>query len=289
MSDHVQGEGSQIQPQGRQETTDRPMWYVVHTYSGYENKVKANLEKSVENRGMQDMILEVKVPMEDSIEVKNGKKKTVSRKVYPGYVMIKMFLTDESWYIVRNTRGVTGFVGPGSRPIPLSDAEKAMSVIRGNAAKWNLDANKVGVIGSSAGGHLAASLSTLAADANRPDFAILYYPVISFDNMTTHGGSKKNLLGKDIENKELVDRYSLQKQVDDKTPKTLLLLSDDDQTVPPLNSILYYTALNEHHIPASLYMFPSGGHGWGFRYDFTYYQEVKDLIQKWLTYIKITD
>ena len=151
----------------------------------------------------------------------------------------------------------------GVHTIPLSDAEKAMSVIRGNAAKWNLDANKVGVI--------------------------LYYPVISFDNMTTHGGSKKNLLGTDIENKELVDRYSLQKQVDDKTPKTLLLLSDDDQTVPPLNSILYYTALNEHHIPASLYMFPSGGHGWGFRYDFTYYQEVKDLIQKWLTYIKITD
>lgn len=129
MSDHVQGEGSQIQPQGRQETMDRPMWYVVHTYSGYENKVKANLEKSVENRGMQDMILEVKVPMEDSIEVKNGKKKTVSRKVYPGYVMIKMFLTDESWYIVRNTRGVTGFVGPGSRPIPLSDAEVRMTGI----------------------------------------------------------------------------------------------------------------------------------------------------------------
>ena len=129
MSDHVQGEGSQIQPQGRQETTDRTMWYVVHTYSGYENKVKANLEKSVENRGMQDMILEVKVPMEDSIEVKNGKKKTVSRKVYPGYVMIKMFLTDESWYIVRNTRGVTGFVGPGSRPIPLSDAEVRMTGI----------------------------------------------------------------------------------------------------------------------------------------------------------------
>ena len=129
MSDHVQGEGSQIQPQGRQETPDRPMWYVVHTYSGYENKVKANLEKSVETRGMQDMILEVKVPMEDSIEVKNGKKKTVSRKVYPGYVMIKMFLTDESWYIVRNTRGVTGFVGPGSRPIPLSDAEVRMTGI----------------------------------------------------------------------------------------------------------------------------------------------------------------
>lgn len=177
----------------------------------------------------------------------------------------------------------------GVHSVPLSDAEKAMTIIRGNAAKWNLNANKVGVIGSSAGGHLAASLSTLAADANRPDFAILYYPVISFDKMNTHGGSKKNLLGKDIDNQELLDRYSLQKQVDDKTPKTLLLLSDDDKSVPPLNSILYYTALNEHHIPASLYMFPDGGHGWGFRHDFTYYQEVKDLIRKWLAYIQITD
>ena len=100
-------------------------WYVVHTYSGYENKVKANLEKSVENRGMQDVILEVKVPMEESIEVKNGKKKTVSRKVYPGYVMVKMLLNDESWYIVRNTRGCTGFVGPESKPEPLSEAEVA--------------------------------------------------------------------------------------------------------------------------------------------------------------------
>jgi transcriptional antiterminator NusG len=103
------------------------LWYVVHTYSGYENKVKANLEKSVENRGMQDLIHEVKVPMEDTIEIKNGKRKTVARKVYPGYVMVKMILTDESWYIVRNTRGVTGFVGPGSRPIPLTDTEVRMT------------------------------------------------------------------------------------------------------------------------------------------------------------------
>lgn len=175
----------------------------------------------------------------------------------------------------------------GVHTIPLSDAEQAMSVIRSNASQWNVDPNRVGVVGSSAGGHLAASLSTLAADVNRPNFAILYYPVISFDNMVTHGGSKQNLLGKDIGNQELIDRYSLQKQVDDKTPKTLLLLSDDDQSVPPANSILYYTALNEHHIPASLYMFPNGGHGWGFKYDFTYYQEVKDLITKWLQYIGI--
>ncbi|MEY8487778.1 alpha/beta hydrolase [uncultured Parabacteroides sp.] len=177
----------------------------------------------------------------------------------------------------------------GIHSVPLEDAEKAISVIRENADKWNLDKNKVGIVGSSAGGHLAASLCTIAKDANRPNFAILYYPVISFDSKMAHKGSMKNLLGKDIDNKKLVDHYSLDKQVDDKTPKTLLLLSDDDRVVPPMNSILYYMALNEHHIPASLYMFPNGGHGWGIRYDFGYYQEVKDLILKWLRRMQIID
>ena len=98
-------------------------WYVVHTYSGYENKVKANIEKSVENRGMQDLILDVKVPTEEVIEENGDKKKVVQHKIFPGYVIIKMIMTDESWYIVRNTRGVTGFVGPGSKPVPLTPAE----------------------------------------------------------------------------------------------------------------------------------------------------------------------
>lgn len=98
-------------------------WYVVHTYSGYENKVKANLEKTVENRSLQNLILDVQVPIEESVEVKNGKKKVVQRKTYPGYVLVKMLMNDDSWYVVRNTRGVTGFVGPGSKPIPLTDAE----------------------------------------------------------------------------------------------------------------------------------------------------------------------
>ena len=102
-------------PQGR--------WYVIHTYSGYENKVKANLEKAVENRGLQDLIFEIKVPMEEQIEEKDGKRKAVMRKIFPGYVMIKMIITDDSWYVIRNTRGVTGFVGPGSKPVPLSDNE----------------------------------------------------------------------------------------------------------------------------------------------------------------------
>ncbi len=102
---------------------EKGAWYVVHTYSGYENKVKSNLEKAIENQNLQDQIFEVKVPMEEVLEVKNGKKKLVMKKVFPGYVMIKMLMNDDSWYVVRNTRGVTGFVGPGSKPVPLTDEE----------------------------------------------------------------------------------------------------------------------------------------------------------------------
>lgn len=98
-------------------------WYVVHTYSGYENKVKANIEKTIENRKLQDQILEVAVPMQDVVEVKNGSKKQVSKKLFPGYVLINMIMNDDTWYVVRNTRGVTGFVGPGSKPVPLSEAD----------------------------------------------------------------------------------------------------------------------------------------------------------------------
>jgi len=100
-------------------------WYVVHTYSGYENKVATNIEKAVENRKLQELIQEIQVPTETVVEVKDNKKREVERKIYPGYVMVKMIMTDDSWYVVRNIRGVTGFVGPGSRPVPLSDAEVA--------------------------------------------------------------------------------------------------------------------------------------------------------------------
>ena len=98
-------------------------WYVVHTYSGYENKVKANIEKTIENRHLEEQILEVQVPMQDGVEMKNGAKKQVQKKLFPGYVLIHMIMNDDTWYVVRNTRGVTGFVGPGSKPVPLTDAE----------------------------------------------------------------------------------------------------------------------------------------------------------------------
>ena len=98
-------------------------WYVVHTYSGYENKVKANIDKTIENRHLEEEILEVRVPMQDVVEMKNGAKKTVQKKMFPGYVLINMVMNDDTWYVVRNTRGVTGFVGPGSKPVPLTEAE----------------------------------------------------------------------------------------------------------------------------------------------------------------------
>ncbi|MFA7672224.1 MAG: transcription termination/antitermination protein NusG [Clostridia bacterium] len=102
---------------------DTAKWYVVHTYSGYENKVKADLEKIVENREMKEYIQDIVVPLEEVIEEKNGKRKITFKKIFPGYVIVKMIMTDQSWYVVRNTRGVTGFVGPTAKPVPLTDEE----------------------------------------------------------------------------------------------------------------------------------------------------------------------
>ena len=98
-------------------------WYVAHTYSVYENKVKVNLEKTIANRHLEEEILEVRVPLQDVVEVKDGVRKTSQKKMFPGYVLVKMVMNDDTWYIVRNTRGVTGFVGPGSKPVPLTEAE----------------------------------------------------------------------------------------------------------------------------------------------------------------------
>ncbi|MBR4874225.1 MAG: transcription termination/antitermination protein NusG [Clostridia bacterium] len=111
--------------------SENARWYVVHTFSGYEKKVQTDIEKSVENRGLHDLIFEVQVPMEEVVEQKGDEQKIVQRKLLPGYVMVKMIMTDESWYVIRNTRGVTGFVGPGSKPVPLTEEEvHAMGIER---------------------------------------------------------------------------------------------------------------------------------------------------------------
>jgi transcriptional antiterminator NusG len=111
------------------EQQDQAQWFVAHTYSGYENKVKASIEATVENRNMEESILEIQIPVQEVVESKNGKRVVKEKKLFPGYVIIKMFMTDDSWYVVRNTRGVTGFVGPASKPVPLSEGElKSMGI-----------------------------------------------------------------------------------------------------------------------------------------------------------------
>ena len=123
-------------------------WYVVHTYSGYENKVKANIDKTIENRHLEDQIIEVRVPMQDVTELKDGVRKTSSKKMFPGYVLINMIMNDDTWYVVRNTRGVTGFVGPGSKPVPLTDAEMRPLGIKADNVVVDFDeGDMVAVIG----------------------------------------------------------------------------------------------------------------------------------------------
>lgn len=125
-------------------------WYVIHTYSGYENKVASNIEKAVESRGLQELISEVKVPTETVTEIKDDKKREVERKIFPGYVLVKMILTDDSWYVVRNIRGVTGFVGPGSKPEPLSEKEVLALGVDTKQVEVNYDVgDEVKIIGGS--------------------------------------------------------------------------------------------------------------------------------------------
>lgn len=123
-------------------------WYVVHTYSGYENKVKANIEKTIENnKHLAEQIVEVRVPMQDVVEIRNGAKKTVQKKLFPGYVLLNMEMNDDTWYVVRNTRGVTGFVGPGSKPVPLTEAEmKPLGIDTENIAVDFKEGDSIAVI-----------------------------------------------------------------------------------------------------------------------------------------------
>ncbi|MCL2664935.1 MAG: transcription termination/antitermination protein NusG [Defluviitaleaceae bacterium] len=122
---------------------DDTKWYVVHTYSGYENKVKANIEKIIENRNMHNVIEQVAVPVQEGIEIKNGRKKNVERKLYPGYVLLKMIMNDETWYVVRNTRGVTSFVGPGSKPVPLTEEEVAQMGVELPIVDFELEIDEI--------------------------------------------------------------------------------------------------------------------------------------------------
>ena len=166
--------------------------------------------------------------------------------------------------------------------LPLADAEQAMRIMRGHSEQWHIDPRRVGIMGSSAGGHLAATLSTICSDESvRPDFQILFYPVISMDEEITNDGTRNNLIGLNPST-ELIDKYSLDKQVDKRTPQAFILLSADDG-VSPMNSIRYFVALQRHGIPTALPIYPDGGHGWGFRDSFKYKPQWTAEMEKWLS------
>ena len=186
-----------------------------------------------------------------------------------------------------NTQGITYAVlkyrmPNGHHEVPLSDAEQAIRLLREHAAEWGVNPQRVGIMGASAGGHLAASLATLySSDKTRPDFQILFYPVISMQKGVTHGGSRKNLIGENP-SQELEQKYSLERQVSPRTPQAFIMLSSDDDVVPPINGIGYFLALRDHKVPASLHAYPTGGHGWGFRDSFTYKRQWTEELEKWL-------
>ena len=212
--------------------------------------------------------------------------------ICPGGAYLGVAYTHEGIQVAQwmNERGITALMlryrmPNGHHDIPLHDARTAIALLRDHAAEWGIDPHQVGIMGFSAGGHLASTVSThFENDSQRPDFSILIYPVISMDSIT-HQGSKDNLLGTNAP-AELAERYSNEKQVTDQTPRAFIALSDDDNGVPPANSIGYYSALKKHNVPAELHVYPSGGHGWGWRDSFEYHDELRASLGRWLEEIR---
>lgn len=196
---------------------------------------------------------------------------------HEGHDMASWFTTQGITYVVLKYR-----MPNGNYEVPLSDAEQAIRLVREHAAEWGINPQRVGIMGASAGGHLAASLASLySSDKTRPDFQILFYPVISMQKGVTHGGSRQNLIGENP-SQELEQKYSLERQVSPRSPQAFIMLSSDDGAVPPINGISYFLALRDQKVPASLHVYPTGGHGWGFRDNFTYKRQWTGELEKWL-------
>lgn len=196
---------------------------------------------------------------------------------HEGHDMAAWFTTQGITYVVLKYR-----MPNGHYEVPLSDAEQAIRIVRQHAAEWNINPHRIGIMGASAGGHLAASLATFySSQETRPDFQVLFYPVISMKEGVTHAGSRVNLIG-EKPSAELEKKYSLEQQVNAQTPQAFIMLSSDDGAVPPANSLGYYEALLKNHVPATLHAYPIGGHGWGFRDNFTYKRQWTGELEKWL-------
>lgn len=198
-----------------------------------------------------------------------------------GYEMARWFAANGT------TAAVLKYRMPNGHPeVPLEDAEQALRILMGlEAGATGFTADRVGIVGCSAGGHLAAMASTMSS--TRPAFAILFYPVITGEEGRCHKGSFDRLLGR-ARTAGQTAFYSLENRVDSLTPPTLLLLSDDDRSVPPISSTRYYDALKEHGIAASMHIYPSGGHGWGFRGDFPYKPQWQQAVLEWLQNLPAT-
>jgi acetyl esterase/lipase len=190
------------------------------------------------------------------------------------------------WATFFNEQGIAAIVlkyrlPNGHHEVPASDAMEAIRLAKKHAAEWNIDPAGIGIMGFSAGGHLASTVATHAPDELRPTFQILFYPVILMDANVTHSGSRSKLLG-DNPSVEMENLYSNDRQVTDATPPAFIALSGDDRAVKPINSIKYYMALLEHGASAAMFIYPTGGHGWGNRTNFRYNQEVLTELRGWL-------
>jgi len=203
-----------------------------------------------------------------------------------GYSHLAFEKEGTDWAGFFNNMGIAAIVlkyrMPNGNPkTPISDAEEAVRLVRRNARAWNIKSGDIGIMGSSAGGHLASTVATQAEKDAKPDFQILFYPVITMQPGFTHQGSHDNFLGKNASKKKEKD-YSSDFQVTRVTPRAWIALSDDDHVVLPVNGVNYYVELYRHDVPASLHVYPSGGHGWGMRGSFKYHIEMLLDLKAWL-------
>ncbi|WP_163318668.1 alpha/beta hydrolase [Dysgonomonas sp. 520] len=209
-----------------------------------------------------------------------------------GYKYLEMNKEGYSFAPWFNDRGITFIIlkyrlPDGNPEIPLTDAKQAMRLVRLHAKDWSINPKKIGIMGSSAGGHVASTLATHFDNDTRPDFQILLYPVITMDEEFTHSGSFQQLLGENPA-KEEIALYSNECQVKAETPPAFIVLSDNDNIVPSTNSIRYYQSLNNNKVPAEMHIYPTGGHGWGMYKNFTYYDQWTGSLNKWLE-IRLSD
>lgn len=199
---------------------------------------------------------------------------------HEGYDMAPWFNSQGIAYAVLKYR-----MPNGHKEVPLSDAEQAIRIMRQHAKEWNINPQKVGIMGASAGGHLASTLATHFSKDTRPDFQILLYPVISMNPEYYHKDSRERLIGRNPD-EATVTLYSNELQVTPQTPPAFIALSGDDKTVPAQNSINYYLALLKNNVPATMHIYPIGGHGWGFKDSFLYKRQWTEELEKWLRTIQ---